>query len=57
MVAPPVDLDSRRGVLVFLHLFSGAATVVAWVFAAAVAITAGQRIADGVGILGPIGRS
>lgn len=44
-------------VYVLFCIFPGAATVIAWVFAAAVAITAAQRIAAGVRILGPMGRS
>ncbi len=44
-------------VYVLFCIFPGAATVIAWVFAVAVAITAAQRIAAGVRILGPMGRS
>lgn len=45
------------GVYVLFCLFPAAATVIAWVFAAAVLITAGQRIAAGIRILGSLDRS
>lgn len=44
-------------VYVLFCLFPAAASVIAWVFAAGVLVTAGQRIVSGIRILGAIDRS